>query len=348
MRRPAQALTAALSALAALGAQAAPAYAASSPGAPAHCTGTAPLVCHFDLAPGTYRVTALLGGATEGRTRVSAETRRTVLAETVTAAGRPEFRSFTVQVRDPEGEPTGRPGARGLDLTFSGAAPLLTGLRIAPASRTPQLLLIGDSTVSDRPAAPYAGWGQQLPHYFRAGISVANYADSGESSRTYLDHPRLFPAVRTLIGRGDTVLIQLAHNDRRTTEDDYRAHLTTMIDEIRARGGRPVLVTPVVRRRFNPDATLNHDTALLVNDLGVDLPARMRDLSATRDVPLIDLTTLTERRVEDLGPAASKALYLTEEKRDNTHTSLRGATEYATLVRDALRTQRLVPAHLFR
>lgn len=176
----------------------------------------------------------------------------------------------------------------------------------------------------------------------------AHYADSGESSRTYLDDPRLFPAVRTLIGRGDTVLIQLAHNDRRTAGAGYRAHLTTMIDEIRARGGRPVLVTPVVRRLFRPDTALNSDTALLVNDLGVDLPARMRDLAATRAVPLIDLTALTGRRVEELGPDASEALYLTEEKRDDTHTSLRGATEYAGLVRDALRAQQLVPAHVFR
>ncbi|MFE9859289.1 rhamnogalacturonan acetylesterase [Streptomyces sp. NPDC005780] len=344
-RRTAPALLTAVAAVAAL---ATPAAAEGVAHAPAGCTGSAPLICHFDVAPGTYRVTAHIGGAAEGRTTVTAETRRTVLGETPTAAGRQVVRSFTVNVREPEGEPTGASGSPGLDLAFGGPAPLLAGLHMAPAPRTPQLFLIGDSTVCDQLGSPYTGWGQELPQYLRAGISVANYADSGESSQTYLDQPQLFPTVRPLIRRGDTVLIQLAHNDKQTTEADYRANLTTMIGAIRAEGGRPVLVTPVVRRWFNADGTLDNGTALLVNGLGVDLPAQIRLLAAEHDVPLVDLTALTRRRVEELGPDASKALYLTDEKRDNTHTSERGATEYAAMVRDALRDQHLLPGRLFR
>ncbi|MEU1469744.1 rhamnogalacturonan acetylesterase [Streptomyces sp. NPDC005761] len=344
-RRTGPALLTAVSAVVAL---AAPAAAGGTAPAPAGCTGTAPVICHFDVAPGTYRVTARIGGATEGRTTVTAETRRTVLGETPTAAGRQVIRTFTVNVREPEGEPTGAGGSAGLDLTFGGPAPLLDGLRVAPGPRTPQLFLIGDSTVCDQPGSPYTGWGQELPQYLRAGLSVANYADSGESSQTYLDQPQLFPTVRPLIRRGDTVLVQLAHNDKQTTEADYRANLTTMIDAIRAEGGRPVLVTPVVRRWFNADGTLDNGTALLVNGLGVDLPAQIRLLATEHGVPLVDLTALTRQRVEELGPDASKALYLTDEKRDNTHTSQRGATEYAALVRDALRDQHLLPGRLFR
>lgn len=344
-RRTAPALLTAVAAVAAL---ATPAVAGAAAPAPAGCTGTAPVVCHVDVAPGTYRVTARIGGATEGRTTATAETRRTVLGETPTAAGRQVIRSFTVDVREPEGEPTGASGSPGLDLVFDGPAPLLAGLHVAPAPRTPQLFLIGDSTVCDQLGSPYTGWGQELPQYLRAGISVANYADSGESSQTYLDQPQLFPTVRPLIRRGDTVLIQLAHNDKQTTEADYRANLTTMIGAIRAEGGRPVLVTPIVRRWFNADGTLDNGTALLVNGLGVDLPAQIRLLAAEHDVPLVDLTALTRQRVEQLGPDASKALYLTDEKRDNTHTSERGATEYAAMVRDALRGRHLLPGRLFR
>lgn len=344
-RRTAPALLTAVAAVAAL---ATPAVAGAAAPAPVGCTGSAPVICHFDVVPGTYRVTARIGGATEGRTTVTAETRRTVLGETPTAAGRQVVRSFTVDVREPEGEPTGASGSPGLDLVFDGPAPLLAGLHVAPAPRTPQLFLIGDSTVCDQLGSPYTGWGQELPQYLRAGISVANYADSGESSQTYLDQPQLFPTVRPLIRRGDTVLIQLAHNDKQTTEADYRANLTTMIGAIRAEGGRPVLVTPIVRRWFNADGTLDNGTALLVNGLGVDLPAQIRLLAAEHDVPLVDLTALTRQRVEQLGPDASKALYLTDEKRDNTHTSERGATEYAAMVRDALRGRHLLPGRLFR
>ncbi|MFJ8887368.1 rhamnogalacturonan acetylesterase [Streptomyces sp. NPDC102402] len=350
MRRAGSVLLAACTAAAALTTlAAAPAGAEGRVAAgPDHCTGTAPVVCHFDVAPGTYRVRAVLGGGAEaGSTAVTAESRRSVLAETPNAPGGTVRRTFTVDVRDPEGEPTGATGSPGLDLTFGGAAPQLASLHIERA-RVPQILLAGDSTVCDQPGDPYSGWGQQLPQYLTDRLSVANYADSGESSQTFRDDPALFPALRARIHRGDLVLIQLAHNDKQTDRDTYRANLTAMIEDVRAEGGRPVLVTPVVRRWFNADGTLDNGTALIVNGLGVDLPAEMRGLAAEQDTPVVDLTALTRARVEELGPEGSKALYLYDEKRDNTHTSARGADEYAALVLGELRAQGLVPARAVR
>ncbi|HET6859069.1 MAG TPA: rhamnogalacturonan acetylesterase, partial [Streptomyces sp.] len=221
-----------------------------------------------------------------------------------------------------------------------GASPRLAGLRITPVPKARKVVLVGDSTVCDQPGAPYSGWGQQLPQFLQRKVAVANYADSGESSQSVLDNPALFPAALERVRRGDLVLVQLAHNDKQTPAAAYRANLSTMVQAVRARGGRPVLVTPIVRRWFNADGTLNNGTALLVNGLGVDLPAEIRALAADADVPLIDLTALTKRRVEELGPQASKGLYLYDEKRDNTHTSVRGATEFAALVAGELRTLR--------
>lgn len=192
------------------------------------------------------------------------------------------------------------------------------------------------------------GGGQQLPQYLRKGVSVANYADSGESTVTYLENPALFPTVQPLIRRHDLVLIQLAHNDKTTDEPTYRANLETLVAGVRARGGDPVLVTPVVRRWFNADGTLNNDTALLVNGLGVNHPAVIRSVAAAEHVPLIDLTAKTKALVESLGVEGSKAIYLCNEKRDNTHTSVHGATVYAGLVRDELLAQHLVPERQVR
>ncbi|HWU10749.1 MAG TPA: rhamnogalacturonan acetylesterase [Streptomyces sp.] len=350
MRRAGTALLAVSTAAAALSAlTSAPVAAQGRTGAVRdHCNGTAPVVCHFDVAPGTYRVRALLGGgAGAGSTAVTAESRRAVLAETPNGAGGTVRRTFTVDVRDPEGEPTGATGSPGLDLAFGGAAPQLASLHVERV-RTPQLLLAGDSTVCDQDEAPYTGWGQQLPQYLTERMAVANYADSGEGSQSFRDDPALFPALRARIHHGDLVLIQFAHNDKQTDRDTYRANLTAMIEDVRAEGGRPVLVTPVVRRWFNTDGTLDNGTALLVNGLGVDLPAEVRTLAAEQDTPLVDLTALTRARVEELGPEGSKALYLHDEKRDNTHTSVRGATEYAELVLGELRAQKLLPPRTIR
>ncbi|MFI5471613.1 GDSL-type esterase/lipase family protein [Streptomyces cacaoi] len=305
-----------------------------------NCTATA---CHFDVPPGTYDVEVVLGGDAESSTGISGETRRALLPETVASAGERVVRSFTVDVRTPEGEPTGVAGTAGLDLAVGGSAPALADIRVTRARHARQVFLVGDSTVCDQPADPYTGWGQQLPQYLRRGVSVANYADSGESTVTYLGNPLLWATVQPLIRPGDLVLVQLAHNDKTTDEATYRANLETLVAGVREKGGRPVLVTPIVRRWFNADGTLNNGTALLVNGLGVDHPAVIRSVAATQEVPLIDLTAKTKALVESLGVEGSKALYLYNEKRDNTHTSVHGATAYAGLVRDELVAQHLVP-----
>ncbi|MDX2679772.1 rhamnogalacturonan acetylesterase [Streptomyces sp. NY05-11A] len=305
-----------------------------------NCTATA---CHFDVPPGTYDVKVVLGGDTDSSTVITGETRRALLPETAAPAGERVSRSFTVDVRTPEGEPTGADGTSGLDLTLGGSAPALADIRVTPSRHARQIFLIGDSTVCDQPADPYTGWGQQLPQYLRKGVSVANYADSGESTVTYLGNPQLWATVQPLIRPGDLVLVQLAHNDKTTDEATYRANLETLVAGAREKGGRPVLVTPIVRRWFNADGTLNNGTALLVNGLGVDHPAVIRSVAAAQDVPLIDLTAKTKALVESLGVEGSKALYLYNEKRDNTHTSVHGATVYAGLVRDELVARHLVP-----
>ncbi|WP_233223560.1 hypothetical protein [Amycolatopsis sp. CA-128772] len=66
--------------------------------------------------------------------------------------------AVTVNVRNPEGQPTGQ-----------GGAPLVT-------------YLAGGSTVCDQPTAPCTGWGQVLPTAVRSGAVIAGYAGSGESS----------------------------------------------------------------------------------------------------------------------------------------------------------------------
>jgi lysophospholipase L1-like esterase len=344
---PATALTAACVALAP-GLSGTPASATGqSTTAVQNCTGTAPIVCHFDVAPGTYDVTAVLGGAEAGSTVVTAEARRTMLAATATGAGEQVEESFTVNVREPEGQPTKPGGSPGLDLSFGGEAPQLSELTVTAGDQT-QLFLAGDSTVCDQETAPYTGWGQQLPQFFRQGLSVANYADSGESAGSFLANSQLFPTMSPLIGEGDVVLIQFGHNDKETSAEDFRGSLSGLIEGVREQGGTPVLVTPIVRRWFNDDGTLDNGTALHVNGLGVDLPAEMRGLAAEEGVALIDLTALTKQRVEELGPEESEALFLTNEADDNTHTSERGATDFSQLVLGELAAQDLISAELIR
>ncbi|MDX6279021.1 MAG: hypothetical protein QOH03_92, partial [Kribbellaceae bacterium] len=302
------------------------------------CTGSTPITCTFDVPPGHYDVTVQLGDRqAAAQTEVLAEARRLMVGSTDTKAGELVRRSFTVNVREPEGQQNnfGGPGTPGLTLTFAGSAPKLSGIGLRPAGcGTRRLFLAGDSTVTDQETAPYTGWGQRLPSHFRHGLSVVNHSGSGESSVSFLAEPAMWAALQPQLRPGDVALVQFGHNDKQTTAEQFRANLTEIVQGIRATGATPVLVTPIVRRWFT-GSTLN-STGLIVNGLGVDLPAEMRSVAATEAVPLIDLTARSRAVVEGLGPEQAKTLYLTREKRDDTHTSEYGASVYAGLVATAL------------
>ncbi|WP_112237964.1 rhamnogalacturonan acetylesterase [Kribbella monticola] len=309
-----------------------------------HCTGSQPITCTFDVPPGHYDVTVMLGDRHEAAsTEVYAEARRLMVDSTETGPGELVRRTFTVNVRSPEGQQNGfgGPGTPGLTLTFSGSAPKVSGIGLASAaSATPRLFVAGDSTVTDQETPPYTGWGQRLPKWFRHGVSVVNHSGSGESSVSFLAEPAMWATLQPQLRPGDVVLVQFGHNDKQTTAEQFRANLTEIVQGVRASGASPVLVTPIVRRWFT-GSTLN-STGLIVNGLGVDLPAEMRSVAVTEAVPLIDLTARSRDVVEGLGPEQAKALYLTREKRDDTHTSEYGATVYAGLVAAGLRDLGLV------
>jgi lysophospholipase L1-like esterase len=319
---------------------------------PAQCSGTTSIKCHFDVSPGNYDVTVGIGSATKAaNTSMSVEARRQVLTVVATAAGKVVPTTVTVNVRNPEGQPTGEGGVGtpGLDITFGGSAPAISSLTVTRANAPLVAYLAGDSTVCDQPTAPYTGWGQILPTDVRSGAVVANYADSGESSGSFLANHALFPTLKALIKSNDLVLIQFGHNDKDTSESAFHSNLSAMVNGVRERGGIPVLVTPPVRRLFN-GATLT-PTALHVNNKGVDLPAVIRALGKSANVPVIDLTAKSKNLVQGLGPSGSQKIYLSKASdgvSDNTHFSQYGATQMANLVVQGVRDLNLPLAGYLR
>jgi lysophospholipase L1-like esterase len=338
--------------LAALAGTGAAHTAAAAPQAlPAGCSGTSPITCHYGVSPGNYDVTVSIGGALAGQTEMWVEARRLMLPATRTAAGAVATYSFTVNVRQPEGQPTGQGGTGnpGLDIRFAGTNPQVSAVSVKPATQPLVAYLAGDSTVCDQPTAPYTGWGQMITPAVGPGAAIANYADSGESSGSFLSNSALFPALLSKVRTNDPVFIQFGHNDKQTSASAYRNNLTTMISRVRAKGGVPVLVTPPVRRLF--DGNRLTPTALHVNGVGVNLPGEMRAVGAAQNVPVIDLTARSKALVESLGPSASAQLFLRSSAdgvTDNTHFSQYGATQFGALVLQSIREQHLSLAAYLR
>ena len=115
------------------------------------------------------------------------------------------------------------------------------------------------------------------------------------------------------------------------------------VNETRKKGDIPVLFNPIVRRKFN-------EFGVLVDTHGL-YPLVMRQVATELSVPFIDLQFKSENLVLSTGQEKSKEIYLwiesgqnpmyPEGKQDNTHFSVKGATEIAKLAIEGLKENRL-------
>jgi lysophospholipase L1-like esterase len=298
------------------------------------------IACHFGGDPGNYDVSFRLGGAAAGKTEVQAETKREMLAEVDTAAGQTVLYSMKVNVRQPQGQPdwsAASPGTPGLDLSFIGPSPQLDSIAYAPSVNPVVMYITGDSTVTDQDGPAIQAWGQRLPQYFGCGISVANYASSGGLTEcnpcgtnyfSFYDDPKLWPAIKALLKANDIVLIEFGHNDKQTQQTPFETYLKKYVDETRAVGAFPVLVTPIVRSSYTGTPH--------INSVGVNLPESIRAVATANNVPVIDLTARSQAYLIQRGNATG--FY-----NDSAHTTLAGAQAYAELAADEIRTKNILP-----
>jgi lysophospholipase L1-like esterase len=204
----------------------------------------------------------------------------------------------------------------------------------APQARPLRLLIIGDSTVCNYPPTePTRGWGQFIQERFKDGtVQVINRAASGRSTKTFIQEGRWKKA---LDEKPDYVLIQFGHNDSHNPRNpeatdaagDYKDYLRRYVDESRAAGAKPVLVTPMVRRIFDTTGKIAEPTGA-----GNLLPYvnAMKEVAGETKTPLIDLYASSKALAETLGPDASEAM--ANKKGDKTHFNEKGARAMADLV----------------
>ena len=311
-------------------------------------TGERPFFFSVAVPEGDYRVIVKLGdsqGASE--TTVKAESRRLMLENVSTRKGEVVTISFIVNVRNlhlappPPNAPGGaevriKDRERGsytwddkLTLEFSGSAPKVASVQVEPI-QVPRVFLLGDSTVSDQRSEPFASWGQMLPRFFAPDVAIANYAESGETLKSFLTELRFDKALSEM-RPGDWVLIQFGHNDEKSqwpqtyvaADTTYRSYLRTYIAEVRRHGANPVLVTSPQRRIFDAQGHI-------VNSHG-EYPDAVRKVAAEEGVPVIYLNAMSTVFYEALGPARAP-LAFADEGRETTHNNDYGAYELARCI----------------
>jgi len=165
-----------------------------------------------------------------------------------------------------------------------------------------KIVLIGDSTT-----AVQGGWGPSFcAKHVTSFAACINLARGGRSSGNYRTEGSWALALNEIKSGGfnDTyVLVQFGHNDQpgkpgRSTDlgAEFPANLKAYVDEVRAVGGKPVLVTPLTRRQFKDGK--------LIDDLGPWAEAT-RKVAAETGAPLIDLHADSYAAVQAMGAAAA-------------------------------------------
>jgi Lysophospholipase L1 and related esterases len=207
------------------------------------------------------------------------------------------------------------------------------------------VFITGDSTVKneDRDEHGMWGWGSQAATVFNTKkITPVNCAKAGRSTRTYLEEGR-WDEVYNNIHPGDFVLIQFGHNDigdidkgkargviatASDTSHVYRVrtdkavrneviysfgwYLKKFIDDVREKGGTPLLVSLTPRNEW-PGGKIERRN----NTYG----EWYRQVARETGVDLIDVHNITADALDKMGQEKAKAYY----NHDHTHTSLLGA-----------------------
>ena len=229
-------------------------------------------------------------------------------------------------------------------------APVIVLAALGARARPITVWLAGDSTMAQKQPdkRPETGWGEALqPCFDSSEVRIANRAMNGRSTRSFVAEGR-WQAIVDSLSAGDYVFIQFGHNDEKvgtanySSPDDYRRNLLRFVADVRARGGHPVLFTPVVRRKFEGNRLVETHGAY---------PDAARAAASEAKVPLVDMTRASAALVEPMGPDSSRTLWLHLEPganlnypagvHDDTHFNPLGAQRMAGLAIDALRALRV-------
>ena len=229
------------------------------------------------------------------------------------------------------------------------------GKSASPAPVTAKILFAGDSTLDDygRVVNPFASWGTTLEDFMRSGCSVDNYAKSGASTKSFRANG-YWGSLLAAIRPGDFVGIQFGHNDQKAGSNFaapdglFRDNVRQFVSEVRALGGKPILLSPIVRGTFNDDGNLYE--AQLDNGTRLSQYATaMRELSVELDTDFVDMNALTHDLLVELGKDESAKLFAASAGKsgDYTHPIPAGADAFARLFVKNVKDRGLEVAALF-
>ena len=220
----------------------------------------------------------------------------------------------------------------------------------ATAAGVPSIHMAGDSTMCDYKVKERAGWGQILKQKVKDNVTVNNRAVGGQSTKSFIESKR-WSKLLAKVKKGDYVIIQFGHNDQKKTNEKryaaangaYKDNLRKFISDVKAKEAKIVLATPVCRRTFGKNGKLTDRQNLK------EYAVATMEIAKEMNVPVIDLNTISCNHLNLLGKEKSLELFLAfHNKKDNTHTTIKGAEVFSSMFIEDAKKQKLEIAELFK
>lgn len=167
-----------------------------------------------------------------------------------------------------------------------------------------RIILVGDSTMAVK-----TGYGPGFCAHVAPDVTCLDMAKGGRSTSSYRAEGS-WDQVLAELKRGDFaatyVLIQFGHNDQpgkpgRSTDlaTEFGPNLRRYVEDVKAAGAKPVLVTPLTRRVFRQGR---------LTDTLQPWANMTSKVAAAEDIPLLDLHADSMAAVMQMGPAEANTL----------------------------------------
>lgn len=208
---------------------------------------------------------------------------------------------------------------RSIDLTFVGEQVILQKISLKYVN-SPTVYIAGDESVMDKIAYyPYnplentGGWGQMLSAYIRKGIAVSNHSKEQLSIAGFRQEG-YYAMIKAHLRLGDYVLLHFSKTEGaeagEVDSDQYRSILIEYIEETRAMGAYPILVTPFCRNVWLADGSK-------LKDKQYDYAIVCREVGHTYHVPVIDLYKESKEFIVTIGQERAQAYFMQDGNRLN-------------------------------
>ena len=234
------------------------------------------------------------------------------------------------------------------------------------------LFFAGDSTLDDHKRDPkclYRSWGTTLEPMMKAGNAVDNRAASGRSTKSFVKE-RKWERLVASVKPGDFVAIAFGHNDQKcnpghylddvyaATQGAYKENLRRFVKDVRAKGGVPVLMSPIVRGTFGRTGRTIDEFANANGEKLGDYGIAAKEVAAEMKTDFVDMHALTKAHLEKIGKEAAVRYFMLftgqakakdgEPKKDLTHPCQAGADAFARIFLEDVKARRLPVAGLFK